>query len=57
MQVTDEYIKEVSDNLDISKFHNINGFDLNDYSWMDHIKKDKGVIFIASGVFYYFKKV
>ncbi|MBQ6476926.1 MAG: hypothetical protein IJI43_00595 [Bacilli bacterium] len=31
MQVTDEYIKEVSDNLDISKFHNINGFDLNDY--------------------------
>ena len=32
------------------------GFDLNDYSWMDHIKKDKGVVFIASGVFYYFKK-
>ena len=30
--------------------------DLNDYSWFEKIEKDKGVIFVASGVFYYFKK-
>ena len=30
--------------------------DLNDYSWMDKINKDNGVIFIAAGVFYYFKR-
>lgn len=29
--------------------------DLNDYSWMDQIDKDKGVIFFATGVFYYFR--
>ena len=30
--------------------------DLNDYSWFEKIEKDNGVIFVASGVFYYFKK-
>ena len=30
--------------------------DLNDYSWFEKIEKDNGVIFAASGVFYYFKK-
>ena len=30
--------------------------DLNNYSWFEKIEKDKGVIFVASGVFYYFKK-
>ena len=32
------------------------GYDLNDYSWMKEINKGNGVIFISSGVFYYFKK-
>ena len=32
------------------------GYDLNNYSWMKEINKDNGVIFISSGVFYYFKK-
>jgi len=32
------------------------GYDLNDYSWMKEIKKDQGVVFIASGVFYYFQR-
>ncbi len=32
------------------------GYDLNDYSWMDQIKADDGVIFVASGVFYYFQR-
>ncbi|MBR4164327.1 MAG: class I SAM-dependent methyltransferase [Solobacterium sp.] len=30
--------------------------DLNDFSWMDQIDADKGVIFFATGVFYYFRK-
>ncbi len=32
--------------------------DLMDFSWMDKIQfsKDKGIVFFASGVFYYFKK-
>ena len=30
--------------------------DLNDYSWFEKIEKYNGVIFVASGVFYYFKK-
>lgn len=29
--------------------------DLNDFSWMDQIDHTDGVVFIASGVFYYFK--
>ncbi|MCR5761709.1 MAG: class I SAM-dependent methyltransferase [Sphaerochaetaceae bacterium] len=29
--------------------------DLNDYSWMDAIEAEKGAIFFATGVFYYFK--
>ena len=29
--------------------------DLNDYSWFEKIRKDDGVIFVALGVFYYFK--
>ncbi len=32
------------------------GYDLNDYSWMSKINKDNGVIFVAAGVFYYFKR-
>ncbi|MBQ8092762.1 MAG: class I SAM-dependent methyltransferase [Clostridia bacterium] len=31
------------------------GADLNDVSWMDHIDPANGVIFFATGVFYYFK--
>ena len=30
--------------------------DLNDFSWFDHIDSSKGAVFMASGVFYYFKK-
>lgn len=30
--------------------------DLNDYSWMDKIPAENGVIFYAAGVFHYFKK-
>ncbi|MBQ9885655.1 MAG: class I SAM-dependent methyltransferase [Lachnospiraceae bacterium] len=29
--------------------------DLNDFSWFDKINADKGVCFLAAGVFYYFK--
>lgn len=32
------------------------GYDLNDYLWMDQIQADNGVIFVASGVFYYFQR-
>lgn len=31
------------------------GFDLNDFSWMDEIDAADGAIFLAAGVFYYFK--
>ncbi len=29
--------------------------DLNDYSWMDNIQSGNGVVFFATGVFYYFR--
>ena len=32
------------------------GFDLNDYRWMERIDREDGVVFIAAGVFYYFKR-
>lgn len=32
------------------------GFDLNDLSWFDKIDDSKGAVFIAAGVFYYFRK-
>ena len=32
------------------------GADLNDYTWMDKINKENGVVFIAAGVLYYFKR-
>lgn len=32
------------------------GYDLNDYAWMKEIDKKHGVVFIAAGVFYYFKR-
>jgi len=31
------------------------GYDLNDVKWMDEIDSEKGAIFFATGVFYYFK--
>lgn len=31
-------------------------FDINDYKWMDEIKGENGVMFMASGLFYYFLK-
>lgn len=30
--------------------------DLNDFTWFDHVDASKGAVFIAAGVFYYFKK-
>ena len=32
------------------------GYDLNDYAWMDEINQEHGVVMIAAGVFYYFKR-
>ena len=32
------------------------GFDLNDHAWMDLIDADKGAVFFAAGVFYYFQR-
>ena len=31
------------------------GYDLNDAAWMDRIDAANGVIFFATGVFYYFR--
>lgn len=49
IKTRDELLKKAENEFNIA-------CDLNDYSWFEKIEKDKGVIFVASGVFYYFKK-
>lgn len=49
IKTRDELLKKANNEFNIA-------CDLNDYSWFEKIEKDKGVIFVASGVFYYFKK-
>lgn len=49
IKTRDELLKKADNEFNIA-------CDLNDYSWFEKIEKDKGVIFVASGVFYYFKK-